>query len=440
MQIDKTLKEAIINNNLVVFAGAGVTMYLDMPNWKDLAIEAIRYLSENEENMCLINELQAGVEPIRIFDRLEKSYKSEIKRYISQKFRISNSNTFQLHKRILRLTSQIVTTNYDDAFELAYIQMYNETIPNISIQNRDRQNLADLLKSQEFIFKIHGCATQPESCAVFSSDYKSIYRSDSPAFSQLKSLITQKVFLFIGFSFNDQTIKKIFNQHTKMFNDCIKHFILTPSPKNFEDCKYLSPIEVSFGDIDDFLSKLSVYKKPIIEEKTDSVLVKLKEKLSTSVLFDGVTNDGIDMIAKTSSIYVLSKGEYLCRMGDTVNSFWLILDGCIAAIKNNEKTTVRTTGSVIGELGLLEKRKQRSSDLIADKHKTKVVEIGLDLVYELSTGNQMNIWKNLASMLGSKIERLDLFICQLQQTIKQCRNDDTQNTTIASVEHFGKEI
>lgn len=66
MQIDKTLKEAIINNNLVVFAGAGVTMYLDMPNWKDLAIEAIRYLSENEENMCLINELQAGVEPIRI--------------------------------------------------------------------------------------------------------------------------------------------------------------------------------------------------------------------------------------------------------------------------------------------------------------------------------------------------------------------------------------
>lgn len=126
--------------------------------------------------------------------------------------------------------------------------------------------------------------------------------------------------------------------------------------------------------------------------------------------------------------------------GDTVNSFWLILDGCIAAIKNNEKTTVRTTGSVIGELGLLEKRKQRSSDLIADKHKTKVVEIGLDLVYELSTGNQMNIWKNLASMLGSKIERLDLFICQLQQTIKQCRNDDTQNTTIASVEHFGKEI
>ena len=194
MKIPTAIKNAIKENNLVVFAGAGVTKNIGLPEWRDLAVEIINYLNNNNEYENLINRLRTGENPINIFNSLEKEHKVEIKQYISKNFNLSNSNSFQVQKSILKLTSQIITTNYDTAFESAYIQMYDEKFPNIAIQNLDRLNLMEIVRSNEFLFKLHGCATHPESCAIFSSDYTKIYKKDSPTLFLLKSLAMQKKF------------------------------------------------------------------------------------------------------------------------------------------------------------------------------------------------------------------------------------------------------
>lgn len=423
MKIPTAIKNAIKENNLVVFAGAGVTKNIGLPEWRDLAVEIINYLNNNNEYENLINRLRTGENPINIFNSLEKEHKVEIKQYISKNFNLSNSNSFQVQKSILKLTSQIITTNYDTAFESAYIQMYDEKFPNIAIQNLDRLNLMEIVRSNEFLFKLHGCATHPESCAIFSSDYTKIYKKDSPTLFLLKSLAMQKKILFVGFSFNDITLRKIFYNQARMFDGCLKHFILTPSPQIFKDCNFLTPIKLNYGEITNAFTELANFKEPIIEKKNTEVINQLKETLANSPLFEDVTSDGIASIASNSNIYTLSKEDYLCRSGDEVRSFWFIWNGDIAAKKNGITTTIRTTGDIVGELGLLEKRSKRSSDLIANKHKTRVVEIELSVIHELIPKNQMNIWRNLASILGDKIEKQDFMICEIKQLMYKYRND-----------------
>lgn len=418
MKIDNRLKEAIENNNLVVFAGAGVSKYLGLPDWKNLLIGSVNHL-KNEKYSNLIGNIGEDADLIRLFDQIENNDRGQIKKFISQTFRISRNNTFELHKSILRLTSQIVTTNYDQVFEFAYNQLYDENFPNITVQNKDKLNSAGIHKSNEFIFYLHGNASSPESCAVFTSDYRKIYNSKSPSLFSLKSLATSKVILFIGFSFNDINCRKVLLEHSKMFDGALTHFILTPTPSDFEELSFLIPINKRFDEFVDYLTYLLKYKKSTKVEKDAIVLKELNNALINSMLFKNITDKGINKIAQSSDVFILSKGEYLCREDDSINSFWLILDGKIEAKKNGITTTARGNGDVIGELGLLKELNKRSSDLIAEKHNTKVVEIKLEYIHELSSDDLMTFWKNLSCMLSMKIQTLDNLVCQLQQMIEK---------------------
>lgn len=417
MEIDNRLKEAIENNNLVVFAGAGVSMYLGMPDWEKLLIKSIQKMNK-KEYIDIISSKRTNDNIISLFDKIDKRDRPQIKRLISETFRISTNNSFELHKSILRLSSQIITTNYDQVFEFAYNQLYNENFPNITVQNYDKQNLIDILKSNEFIFYLHGNASSPESCAVFTSDYRKIYNTKSPSLFSLKSLATSKVILFIGFSFNDINCRRVLLDHSKMFDGALTHFILTPNPSDFEKLNFLIPINKRFDEFVDYITCLSKYKKSTKVKKDKKVLKELNDALINSMLFKSITDKGIYKLTQQSDVFILSRGEYLCREGDSIDSFWLILDGKIEAKKNGLTTTVRRKGNVIGELGLLKELNKRSSDLIAEEHKTKVVEIKLEYIQELSSEDLMTFWKNLSCMLSMKIQALDDLVCQLQHTIE----------------------
>lgn len=379
MDIDKTLIEAIENNKLVVFAGAGISKYLGLPNWEELLIRCVNHLDRKKYSE-LIKQISNNGDLVQTFDKIDNKDKIRIKKHISQIFKRTNNNALELHKSILRLTSQIITTNFDQVFEHAYYQLYNENFPNITVQNYDMQNLIDLLNSNEFIFYLHGNASSPESCAVFTSDYNKIYDPNSPSLFSLQTLATNKVILFIGFSFKDKKFKRVLFNHSKMFNGTITHYILTPNPSDFEKINFLTPIEKKYDEFIDFISALTQYKIRVPIVKTEAVITELKNTLSYSTLFRNITPNGSNHIAQLSDVFIIPGGEYLCREGDSIDSFWLILDGKIEAKKNGITTTVRGNGDVIGELGLLKESKKRSSDLIAEKHKTKVVEIKLEYI------------------------------------------------------------
>ena len=420
---NENLKRLIQKKELVVFAGAGVTKSLGLPDWKGFVIDVLKELSKQEPSFSDYVELiqRGNKTPIEIFDMLEHDYRKEIKQYVARKFNLSTTNTPCLHKNLINLTQKIVTTNYDNAFELAYTQLYGKGCPCVAIQNNDSINLSEIVRNApEFIFKLHGCTSQPDSCVVFTSDYRKIYKKDSPSCKLLEVLSLTKTILFIGTSLSDKEIKIIFEEGFYTFGN---NNTLTPKPEEYGKYSYLKPIKLNYEEWDDFFQYYASFNKPLEIEKTLSKIDEISRNLKGVGLFRGVSSNEIEKIIRNtkSKIYQLPKDRSLCEKDDKVSSFWLILNGSIAAYKDGVITAVRQKGSIVGELGLLEGRTARTSKLVAHEHQTEVLEIGLESIRNLRPQSQAILWKNLASMLGGKVEKLDKLVSILQKTIDEFR-------------------
>lgn len=273
MTIPHTIKEAIKNNRLVIFVGSGLSSKFNLPSWAKLVEEVINN-SNIESYKSFLPLLESGLmKPIEILDKLNSEH-NEIKRYIFKNFNITNGD-FSLHKDIINLSGQIITTNYDNAFEKASNNLINPAIYTSDF------NISEINKNSEpYIFKLHGSYSEPDHCIIFNNDYENLYLKDTSARQKLKSIFTEKVILFIGFSFNDPDINLIFNNLDKSFSNNNKHFILTKEPKEFEKYKFLEPIPIlEYSDINSFIKDCLEYKSSkIIPIENDSNLEKVLKK------------------------------------------------------------------------------------------------------------------------------------------------------------------
>jgi hypothetical protein len=196
--------------------------------------------------------------------------------YIKENFKIDKNQDFSLHKKILELTESIITTNYDNAFEEASENSINPS------KKTSNFNLSEISKSgKPYIFKLHGCYTEPDNCAIFSDDYKEIYEGDTPSKEKLKSIFIDKTIIFVGFSFNDPEINLIFSSLDKLFDNHNRHFILTKDSSAFEKYAFLKqlPVHNYETEIETFFENCLNYKKNqnIPDVKT---ILKSKEKIS----------------------------------------------------------------------------------------------------------------------------------------------------------------
>ncbi|MES2851960.1 MAG: SIR2 family protein [Bacteroidota bacterium] len=169
-----------------------------------------------------------------------------------------------------------MTTNYDNAFEQG---CSNSIIPTKSTSNF---NISEINKSgKPYIFKLHGCYTEPDNCIIFSDDYKKLYDGDTSSKEKLKSIFIDKTILFVGFSFNDPDINLIFSSLDKIFDNHNHHYILTKEEKDFEKYKFLKSfiIQDYEADIDTFFENCLDLKK---KQNTafDQIAINNKKEIS----------------------------------------------------------------------------------------------------------------------------------------------------------------
>lgn len=257
MDIPRKIKEAIDANKLVIFVGSGLSIKFGLPNWKKLACDIIENIDEKNFEPYIQLLKTETVSPIFVLDQLNQ-YHNEIKRYIKNNFQIKNEDAdLKLHADLLELSGQIITSNYDNAFELA---SKNKLIPAIYTS---LYNISEINKNNEnYIFKLHGSYTEPDHCVVFSAQYEKLYSNESAAKEKLKSIFTDKTILFLGFSFNDPDINLIFKNLDNAFGNNNKHFILTKSADEFKSYNFLNCIKITdFNEIDVFIEDCLKYKK-----------------------------------------------------------------------------------------------------------------------------------------------------------------------------------
>ncbi|KRB57954.1 SIR2 family protein [Flavobacterium sp. Root186] len=315
LTIPTKLEDAIKNNTLVIFVGAGCSIPLGMPSWRKLVEDILQDLDNKYGQTSDTNfkNILSGVKANSktLFDALNKiendvdngtDFKIKTQEFInSQIEEISKKfpEDSKAHRLLWEISSKIITTNYDKILE--------EYIPkSISPKIFDNSNAFQSLKSQsnnaEFLYKIHGDYEDPKSIILFESDYKDIYRNENYNTDTLATHFKEKTLLFIGFSLTDPFVNDLFNKIKNIYKgySINEHFIFTT--KNEDFIKYdVTPIRIDNWN-ESLLEYLLELKKIKFEkQKTNKQATIVNQNPKDNDLTKDDVPNIIELIAKKTN-------------------------------------------------------------------------------------------------------------------------------------------
>jgi NAD-dependent SIR2 family protein deacetylase len=263
---NRSLMNAIEDDSLVIFAGAGTSLNLGLPSWNSLVSNILGVLERDNSHYKNFENLLAHglLSPLFILNQLEDDEKDTVFEILEESVALDKKQDFTLHKKLLKLSRKIITTNYDKAFE------YADELPNI-IHNDGKFKLARIANRSNFIFKLHGDIDNPQECILFDSQYKQLYQ-ESAFLLGLKILFIQKTILFVGFSLSDPYVEEILNRITESFGGYNKKHFLITTDKYFDTEKYRRLIKPII--IDNYNEALDAILDDLIGYKYDQKLIQ----------------------------------------------------------------------------------------------------------------------------------------------------------------------
>lgn len=205
----RKIKEAIENNKLVIFVGAGVSIGAGLPSWGALVEEYKKRLDLSEADKYLPES----------YLKIPQYYynKRGFKEYYDVLYRVFDKNCVpnKIHTLIYKLSPQhIITTNYDNLLE----------------QERDRLGLLYDVVSEDrdlpytpngrLIIKMHG-DLEKKNVVLKEDDYLAYSRNFSMIETYIKALFTNHTVMFLGYSVDDYNLKLIID---KVKNVLGEHF------------------------------------------------------------------------------------------------------------------------------------------------------------------------------------------------------------------------
>ncbi|PKF58038.1 hypothetical protein CW748_04335, partial [Alteromonadales bacterium alter-6D02] len=300
-EVPGELRDAIENDKLVVFVGAGLSINSGLPGWGQIVSEL---LQENKDYINKADAFRAALEsgimsPLDILDKIEDSRKTVFSAFEKK---LSETTPSDLHSAFGKISRRFVTTNFDKLIESS------ANIKQI-ITPDSKFNLGKIDTEEEFVLKLHGDIDRVDNCVVFSSQYEELYKNEQLSTFQLKKLFSSYTVLFVGFSFTDPYVTELFNFVTNLQEDLgPRHFFISniqEDIRNVED-KKIRALECI--DINDF-SQLQPYVESLITIKSTpslspSQLVSSTETLSP--LYKDI--DGSDIAPEVTG-WVGRKGE-----------------------------------------------------------------------------------------------------------------------------------
>lgn len=303
------LKEAIKKNELIVFVGAGLSYnFLNtdgkkLKGWDNFVLQILNHLKSKKYDIECLIPLIGKYEAVKILDLIESNKefpKQEIIRFTKDFFDLDDNNDYKLHQNIFKLSKKIVTTNYDNAFELSNRQLQRNT----AFKGKNYELTTSKNPDSPLLFKLHGCCLDGDSMVIFPSDYNALYKNEDRdaehSLLVLRNIILNKTILFIGTGMGDFQINNIFSEIKELqgvYNQ--KHFIIT---KNTLDSSldFLSPIQVNdFTDIEHVISELLTIKEEFANAKPPELLL-MEEQLANAK--QDIEDLGIKNLKKQSEL------------------------------------------------------------------------------------------------------------------------------------------
>lgn len=193
----KIINKASINNKLVIFVGAGVSMNSGYPSWTNLITEFANGLGLNISQLSDDDYLKIPQYYYNL--RKEKEYYD----VVLNKFDI-NAKPNKIHELMLELNpNHIITTNYDDLIERAC----NKKGLFFDVVAKDKDLPYSI--NNKMIIKMHG-SLENRNIVLKEDDYLSYFNEFKLIQNYIKSLLSTHIVLFLGYSIRDVNVKYIF--------------------------------------------------------------------------------------------------------------------------------------------------------------------------------------------------------------------------------------
>lgn len=220
------LFDALVHRELVIFAGAGIsteqknvfpyTLYEDIlgemgyPPDSNISFPKLmsEYCKKKGDRKELVKLIKKRIDYICSFPELYRS-----------------ATKFHSQLAIIPCIAEMVTTNWDDYFEVEC-----HATPFVY-----EQDIAFWDETKRKVLKLHGSINNLGSIIATTEDYKKCYESLNTGLigSQLKLLIANRRILFMGYSFGDEDFNRIYSFVRGQLSGFMKKpYIVTLDEKN----------------------------------------------------------------------------------------------------------------------------------------------------------------------------------------------------------------
>ncbi|EJR88659.1 MULTISPECIES: SIR2 family protein [Bacillus] len=238
-------------DKLIPFLGAGVSIPFNLPSWGELLLELDKGLVDANQkkyrDLIKRGDYLKALSFLKLYSVLYKTeqvIKKDIKEIIKSRYiKENNSNNHNILD-ILKLDTQfILTTNYDNIVS-DYLRDYTGEfiMPQILGNVDDLQDLMD--EDSQKVIHLHGNVEIPNSMIVTKDDYDKLYAEEKIK-SVLNGVMSNKTLLFIGFSFDDEYFKDLYDKIFAQIKG--EHFIIVPNLHPFDSGELLERNLIPIG-------------------------------------------------------------------------------------------------------------------------------------------------------------------------------------------------
>ena len=214
--IDTELLDLINSGNAWVLIGSGVSVDAGLPSWANLVTLTLARLTSDDQKMVKEDiRFQKGHERNDFAQCLQR-----MQDIVGQAVVIDVVRQIILEKtdkpgHLTRLLADwpaagYLTTNYDDLLELAL--GINKALGWIPVGNQPSEVRKVSGDVRDIVWHIHGSARLPDvesRLVIGSKDYDDLYLENSALQQQLKSFLTQRRLVLVGFGLRDPEILRL---------------------------------------------------------------------------------------------------------------------------------------------------------------------------------------------------------------------------------------
>jgi hypothetical protein len=261
----RKIREAIDNNKLIIFVGAGVSVNSKLPKWSKLIKEFGKGLNINIDREFSADEY-LKIPQYYYNQRGFKEYYDVINRVFDV-----NADPNLIHEYILKMAPQhIITTNYDDLIEQAIENnlLFYDTV--------SEDNDLPYTPNGRLFIKMHG-DLKKKNIVLKEDDYLSYSENFRLIETFVKALFVNHTVLFIGYSLQDYDLKLILRSINSILGENFqKAYIIDVSGnKDIFYNDYFDNLGVNIIDVKDISSNYRVKEIKEIDSEYGKNIVRI---------------------------------------------------------------------------------------------------------------------------------------------------------------------